>query len=477
MVQVRARGHLVILPAIRSALQLLVFVALAASSGAFTGGLDAYIEEQMHEGGIPGASIAVLKNDAILWHGAYGTTKPGDPSAPSVTNETAFMFASLSKTNIAVAAMLLYEKGWLAPREDVNTYLNFTVRNPQHPGATITLHSLLTHTSSISDAAYYDIPIYMAGDPTISLHDFLYGYLAKDGRWASKGASYSRKDGPGQKFDYSNVGACLMAYICELVAVKNGLATSFNDLVRRHIYAPLGAGPADGGYFAKDFPTLKPPAYALPSQLNRGTWHNCGLYSVPDFPSCDWRSSALTYAKLLGMYINFGSFQGMRLLKRETVEYMRTRSGFQTQGEEPSNALFLFERHLLDNYTWVLGHDGSDEGVSTYAYFNPSTGVGYVLLTNGDLDQSSGLGEAAMNIGSKLMEVFDVSRGSSGHAGLGRQPGPHRKDARRPSAQRGLRGLVGGFPGSEHAPGCEDLGAVAAGLVAGDEAGGGLLSV
>merc|ERR1711967_57748 len=74
-----------------------------------------------------------------------------------------------------------------------------------------------------------------------------------------------------------------------------------------------------------------------------------------------------------------------------------------------SNALWLYEKNLLPGYAEVMGHDGADAGISTYAYFNPETGVGYVLLTNAcDLDDGGSVNEQSINIGSKLMNTFDT---------------------------------------------------------------------
>ena len=44
-----------------------------------------------------------------------------------------------------------FQAGWLAPSDDVNTLLPFRVRNPNFPDTPVTLHQLLTHTSSITD--------------------------------------------------------------------------------------------------------------------------------------------------------------------------------------------------------------------------------------------------------------------------------------------------------------------------------------
>merc|ERR1711870_228641 len=108
-----------------------------------------------------------------------------------------------------------------------------------------------------------------------------------------------------------------------------------------------------------------------------------------------------------GMFINFGTYQGTQILKRETVTYMRQRSEVSSGGEVCSNALWLYEQNLLSGYPWVLGHDGSDAGISTYAYFNPDTGVGYVLLTNADMNGKGSVDDTSMAIGAELMKTFD----------------------------------------------------------------------
>jgi len=133
--------------------------------------LERFIKKQMARGRIPGLSVVVLQNDTVLWDGHYGSTNPEDPTAPTVRNDTFFQFASLSKTLIGVSAMVLYEKGLLNPGDDVNTYLPFRLRNPNFPDTPITVHGLLTHTSSMIDKQYGKIlhKVFADGDPIMSL--------------------------------------------------------------------------------------------------------------------------------------------------------------------------------------------------------------------------------------------------------------------------------------------------------------------
>ncbi len=60
------------------------------------------------------------------------------------------VIASISKTITATAVMQLWEQGLFELDDDVNDYLPFNVRNPNHPDVPITFRMLLTHTSSIN---------------------------------------------------------------------------------------------------------------------------------------------------------------------------------------------------------------------------------------------------------------------------------------------------------------------------------------
>lgn len=366
-------------------LTLFVLVGCSFGQKCKQNDLDEFIQCQMRKGKTLGVSAAVIQNETLLWSKAYGYTDGSKNT--EVTTDTAFMFASVSKTNIAVATMILFERGWLSVNDDVNDHIPFSVRNPRFPDEPITIHSLLTHSSSIRDGVYDKMSIYMPGDPTFSLHDFLKGYLVEGGFWYNPIKSFNKKNKPLTKFDYSNVGACLAAYVAEVVAQKHNFASDFNDLVRTHIYGPLGANLGKASYFVGDLASAEPPALAAPSPWygKRTGFRSCDQYAVLDYPTCDWRSTAIDYSKFLSMYINGGTYKGVQILRGDTVDYMKQRSGFADKSgdEEVSNAIFLYENGIVPGMT-TLGHDGSDVGVGTIALFNPLTSIGVIIVTNGD---------------------------------------------------------------------------------------------
>ena len=85
-----------------------------------------------------------------------------------MNEHTILNIGSISKTITATAIMQLWEQQLIQLNEDINTYLNLDIRNPNHPTVPVTIHQLLTHSSSIQDGPSYD-QSYQCGDPKISL--------------------------------------------------------------------------------------------------------------------------------------------------------------------------------------------------------------------------------------------------------------------------------------------------------------------
>ena len=90
--------------------------------------MDEEILEEMRARQIPSVAACVLKNDQIVWTGAYGLADK-EEGVPA-TSQTIYLLASLSKTVIATAVMQLAERGLIDIDRDMGLYLPFQVRNP-----------------------------------------------------------------------------------------------------------------------------------------------------------------------------------------------------------------------------------------------------------------------------------------------------------------------------------------------------------
>src|ERR1041385_6147697 len=100
---------------------------------------------------VPGVSIAVIDSGRIVWARAFGVKEAG--TADSVTSQTLFQAASISKPVAATAMLRLVEQGKLSLDENVNDYLKswklpvnkYTAREK------VTLRRIVSHNAGLTD--------------------------------------------------------------------------------------------------------------------------------------------------------------------------------------------------------------------------------------------------------------------------------------------------------------------------------------
>ncbi len=217
-----------------AALTVLALLLGLAADVAEAAKLDRYLKRKMRKASVPGLATAIVVGDEVVQIGSYGWADPGEQIP--VTRETLFLIASVSKPVTATIAMRLVDRRLIALDDDINLYLPFEVRNPAYPDEPITLRHLLTHTSSISDDAFYAriTELVSVGDWPGSLTRFLTDYLTPGGRYYAADASFDLVR-PGTHAAYSNVGFALVGAVVESVA-----GISFESLSRAELFDLLG---------------------------------------------------------------------------------------------------------------------------------------------------------------------------------------------------------------------------------------------
>ncbi len=182
---------------------------------------------------LSGLAVAVYERNTVIYDYVWGY-RTIDAPAPahnlSVTLDTKFRIASISKTVTTLAVMQLVEAGRLDLDADVSNYLGWRLRNPHWPETPITTRMLLTHTSSLRDGAIYafPLPVTLA---SVFQPDSPYG--APDAHFAAPCAGTDCA--PGRYFAYCNLGFGVMGTLIECIAGER-----FDLYVDRHILAPLG---------------------------------------------------------------------------------------------------------------------------------------------------------------------------------------------------------------------------------------------
>jgi CubicO group peptidase (beta-lactamase class C family) len=342
--------------------------------------LDQEIKSWMEKQNVPGLAACIVRGDKVVWSHGYGMANM-TKKIPFTPDHSLLQIASISKTFTATAIMQLRDKGLLELDDDVNKYLTFSVRNPEHPDKPITFKHLLTHTSSINDSdALYSI--YAVGDPSTSVEEVVTQYFTTKGSlWSRK--NYGKSE-PGAKNRYSNAGFALLGYLVEVIGKQ-----PLEEYLQQNVFSTLKMNETSF-YIAKLDPEKQARCYTylgkakgklcpgdgdgnlLPEGVAPKVGYNeHALYSYPTLADGMVRTSVNQLANFMIAMMNGGRFGEAQLLKEETVNEMLA-------GKEQGLGWFK-----TGDY-W--GHDGGDPGCSTEMMFNPKTKVGFIIFANADVN-------------------------------------------------------------------------------------------
>ena len=200
----------------RRALPVLLCLIAACSRGAAR--VDDDIDRLMsaYRGSVPGASVMVLRDGAVIFRRAYGYADLEEHVA--ATPATNYRLASMTKQFTAAAVMLLAQDGRLSLDDPLREWL------PELPqaAAPMTLRQLLTHVSGLID---YEDLIPAGATQQVHDEDVLHLLAAEDRTYFP----------PGSQYRYSDSGYALLSLV-----VARASHQSFATFLRERIFQPLG---------------------------------------------------------------------------------------------------------------------------------------------------------------------------------------------------------------------------------------------
>ena len=348
---------------------------------------DSIIEEAIRQGDIPGAVLAVVRHNKMAYLKAYGNRQVWPEVKPMTTN-TIFDMASCSKAmSTALSALILCEEGKFRMLDAVNRYVSGFEDWKDESGETptIRIHHLMTHTSGL--------PAYYSPDPNATPNpDACIEHIAH----------MKRGFEPGKGFRYS----CLNFITLQRIIEKTS-GMSLRDFSRSHIFEPLGmnhtdyipCAPDENGVWnntdkpcwaslmpkGEDWrsivaPTTKQGADSvlcgmvhdpLARIMNGGISGNAGLFS-----------SAEDIAILCAMLQNEGTWNGKRIMSKQTAQLVRTVPSFakdfgRTYGWDNYSAYASCNGDLFSEKT--ICHTGF---TGTGIVIDPELDCSVILLTN-----------------------------------------------------------------------------------------------
>ncbi|RZK59604.1 MAG: class A beta-lactamase-related serine hydrolase, partial [Pedobacter sp.] len=326
---------------------------------------EAEIQEAMKKYNAVGLSVAVVKKGELIYTHSFGL-KDIESNTP-LSNNDIFRIASISKSFSATAIMQLVEQGKIKLTDDFSDLVGFKVRNPKYPETIITLKMVLSHTSSINDSeGYFNLDVI---NP------------AKNTNWAKCYNDYE----PGKGYQYCNLNFNMVGAVIEKVSEER-----FDQYIKHHILDPLGLY---GGYCIDSleksrFTTLyeynsktnqfqsSPLAYNPRSEDIKN--HVLGVTTPIFSPTGGMKISATDLAKYMTMHMNYGKYNGVRIISKKSSKLMQTK----LSDVENYGLAIMNSDNLIDGKT-MTGHTGSAYGLYSAMFFNPKEKFGIVVITNG----------------------------------------------------------------------------------------------
>ena len=323
------------------------------------------IQQIMKENPVMGLSVAVIKNNKLIYSHSFGL-KDAETNTP-LTNENIFRIASISKSFSATAIMQLVEAKKVNLDQDVSDLIGFKVRNPKFPETVITLRLMLSHLSSINDNQGY-----------FSLDSI---NPAKSVNWYKCYNNYE----PGKKYEYCNFNFNMIGTIIEKVSGER-----FDAYIQNHILNPLQLY---GGYYVNGldkskFATIyeyQPDAAKFVASPNAYAPRTAEVaayqmgYSAPIFsPTGGMKISAKDLATYMMMHANYGKYNGVRIISKKSSKIMQTA----VSDIEPYGFALETPASIIDGKR-MIGHTGSAYGLYSAMFFDPQEKFGIVVISNG----------------------------------------------------------------------------------------------
>lgn len=315
-------------------------------------------EDMFNRSNVPGAAIAIIYNDKVVFLKCYGVKKVGSPD--KVDPDTVFQLASCSKAFSSAVIASLVQDGVMNWDDKATKYLpDFKLYDPKVTEE-ITVRDLLSHDSGL--------PSY-AGD-------YLSGVFGYDRKEVLHRLRYLKPEGEFRKsYAYQNY---LVTTAIEAASRASG--KKWDSLYPEKIFKPLGMT----------------STFVLYSQLTKSKNHSASHNMVDGkmtpqtllnddncAPAGGLSSSLNDMTKWVRMLLADGKFEGKTIIEADALKETFKPHTLEKKNEKGVShygmCWFIKESEGVTS----VEHGGElSTGISTLVYMIPSEKLGLVVLTN-----------------------------------------------------------------------------------------------
>jgi CubicO group peptidase (beta-lactamase class C family) len=321
-------------------------------------------ETILQQSGVPGMSVAVVFDDALIFSGGFGVREIGQ-DAP-IDADTVFQLASVSKSLAATVVSSVVGDGtiaWHSRMQDIDP--GFALHDAW-PTQNVSVADLFAHRSGLLDHAG-DLLEDLGFDRDEVLHRLR--YLEPE---------YSFREG----YAYTNFGLTAAA-----VAVAEAVGMTWEDLSQERLYDPLGMTHTSSRF--ADY--MAESNRAIPHVKDGDTWVVTPMQRDPDAqsPAGGVSSNARELAQWMRLQLGQGRFEGQKLIPAAALAPMHLPQAVSNVPADPATQRAGFYGLGINvSYTdfgavqW--SHSGAfASGAATAFFLLPGSGFGVLALTNG----------------------------------------------------------------------------------------------
>ena len=317
------------------------------------------VTELMEEFGVPGVSIAVIKDFKIHWAKAYGVADV--ETGQLVDIETMFQAASISKPVAAMGVLRAVQDGLFKLDDDINDILDswtldgkeFTQDQPVTPRA------LTSHTSGLGDG--FGFPGYDPEQPLPTILQILEGHgLSNVGR------VFMERE-PMTFYEYSGGGVTVME-----LALSDVRRRPFVDLMQDGVLTPIGM--TRSSYAQPISPQHN--NNAARAHDNNGESRGPKWHVYPEHAAAGLWTTPTDLARLIIEVQRSARGESNRVLSQSVIQEMLS-----PVGVGPFAVGFTMSKI---GEGWYFSHGGSNWGFRALMLAHKVKGYGLVVMTNAD---------------------------------------------------------------------------------------------
>ncbi|MDX1413978.1 MAG: serine hydrolase [Candidatus Promineifilaceae bacterium] len=330
------------------------------------------VEEILHDYQVPGAAIAVVKNDALLF--AMGCGLRSIDEAHPVDIHTCFGIASISKSFTTMALGMLVDEGLLSWSDPVTKFLPDFQMQSAYVTREVTVRDLLIHRSGLPEVA----------GGTLWYGSRLSRKQVIAGMRHLRPASSFRSQYAYQNITYLAAGQIIPA-VC---------GRSWDDFIQERIFAPLGMNSSNTSihaYGGND-------NIAQPHVEIEGRWTRVPLRDYDNVgPAASINTTAVDLAAYTRLLLNGGRFKDQQLYSSQIAADLWTpHSLIPIEARSPASLKYFLPRfHNTYALGWVIqdvperaqikvSHSGGIDGLRSLLTLIPGENLGIIALANNE---------------------------------------------------------------------------------------------